>query len=155
MTGQVLKHQRVLQDGGDFDHLLEAGTGRFKAARLIKSVLEPTADQLLDCMELEALELCFERCRFWVRCDGSSDEIGFSGAPTWPAVTNTDLTRKAPWSSAVGLELVDYAFLVKGVDYHDRLQLDFGADKIRVSLQLEFSACQLSTYLVKSSGGAA
>lgn len=148
MTAVTLRYRRAFRDGADFDQLLDPGTGPLQSARLLKAAIPRTADALLSGVELEALELGFENCVFWVRCDGATDEIGVAGKPSWPVGSTTDLSTQEPWRSALGSELLAWSTVIKGASYRDRLQFLLGSGDYRLTLQLEFAASTLIVYNV-------
>jgi hypothetical protein len=154
MTVHSLNHRRVFHDRGNFGQMLEVGTGPLESAQLMKAVTVPTADDLLAEVELEALELTFGRCIFWVRCSGETDEIKLAGKPSWHAESRLDISSREPWCSAIGLELLDCSFLIKGKQYHDRVQFTFGPVDSSITVQLEFAASQLLTYKVVAAAAA-
>ena len=148
MTAVTLRYRRAYRDGADFDQLLEPGTGGLQSVRLLKADLPRTAHTLLSGVELEALELAFEKCVFWVRCDGATDEICVAGKPPWPVESVNDLSIQEPWRSALGSELLAWSTVIKGASYRDRLQFLLGTGDYRVTLQLEFAASMLMVYNV-------
>jgi hypothetical protein len=152
MPGQVHDFRRVFREGGDFDKILEAGTGPLESVRLARAVANPSAEDFLACIELEALELRFERSIFWVRCDGTSDEIEISGPPEWRAELTADLALKEPWCSVLGCELLSYSYVVKGNSYHDRVQFAFGPADSSLTVQMEFASSKFFVYAVVPAG---
>lgn len=148
MTALTLRYRRAFRDGGDFDQFLEPGTGGLQSVRLLKAAIPRTAEALLSGVELEALELGFENCVFWVRCDGATDEISLAGKPSWSVESAADLSTQEPWRSALGSEILAWSTVIKGANYRDRLQFLFGTDDYRLTLQLEFAASMLIVYNV-------
>jgi len=144
----------MIEDNGEkLSTVCERCSGKLLRVRRVRTSNAFTAEDLLSCEDIEALEFQFPDVVLWVICIGETDEIRLSfAAPSWTNPDIVDLSNDSPWNNVVGLELRFVWLLENDHGYRDGVQFEFilPPENERIyRVELESAASQILVYVVE------